>query len=170
MQSLRIVLTCVVAAISYGILHDQVTAHLCVEYFSIFHPPVFPTQSPALLALGWGVLATWWIGASLGIFLALAARAGSRKKIDAVELVPSILKLLAVMGGLAAVAGLTGYVLATRGMAAPPEWIAVELPPVKHARFVADSWAHQASYATGFVGGIVLSVLTFRERRSQLES
>jgi len=61
MQFTRIVLTCVVASVLYGILHDQVTAHICVEYFSVFHSPVFPTESPTLLALGWGVIATWWM-------------------------------------------------------------------------------------------------------------
>jgi hypothetical protein len=59
MQSIKIILTCVVAAVLYGIVHDQVTARICVEYFLVFHPPIFPTQSPTLLALGWGVIATW---------------------------------------------------------------------------------------------------------------
>jgi len=33
MQSIKIILTCVVAAILYGIVHDQITARICVEYF-----------------------------------------------------------------------------------------------------------------------------------------
>jgi len=32
MQFLRIVVACVLAAIAYGIVHDQVTARVCVEY------------------------------------------------------------------------------------------------------------------------------------------
>ena len=52
MQSLKIVLTCILAAVLYGIFHDLFTAHICVEYFSVFHPPVFTTQSSILLALG----------------------------------------------------------------------------------------------------------------------
>jgi hypothetical protein len=121
MQSLKIILTCIVAAVFYGIVHDQFTAHICVEYFSVFHPPVFSTESPTLLALGWGVIATWWMGAFLGALLAFAARAGSLNKIDARELVRPISKLLLAMGFLAVVAGLTGYVLASRGAIAPPE-------------------------------------------------
>jgi hypothetical protein len=54
-EHLKIILACVAAAIIYGILHDQITARVCVEYFTIFHPPVFATQSPTLLAFGWGV-------------------------------------------------------------------------------------------------------------------
>jgi hypothetical protein len=58
-ESLKIILLCIVAAIVYGILHDQVTARVCVEYFTIGHPPIFHTDDPTLLALGWGVIATW---------------------------------------------------------------------------------------------------------------
>ena len=53
-ETVKIVLLCIAAAVVYGILHDQVTARVCVEYFTIGHPPVFNTDSPTLLALGWG--------------------------------------------------------------------------------------------------------------------
>ena len=101
MQSIRIVLLATFAAIAYGILHDQVTARICVEYFTIGHPPVFPTTSPTLLALGWGILATWWVGLPLGILLAIAARAGSRPRLTAAQLRRPILTLLVVMGSAA---------------------------------------------------------------------
>jgi hypothetical protein len=165
MQSLKIILTCIVAAVLYGVVHDQFTAHICVEYLSVFHPPVFPTESPTLLALGWGIIATWWMGAFLGVLLAFAARAGSRNKIDARELVRPISKLLLAMGFLAAVAGLTGYVLASRGAIAPPDFIGSMIPPARHARFMADWWAHNASYFFGFFGGILLCILTIRRRK-----
>jgi hypothetical protein len=58
MQALAIVLLCVVMAATYGIVHDQITARICVEYFTIGHPPVFGTADPTLLGLGWGVIAT----------------------------------------------------------------------------------------------------------------
>src|SRR6266851_7327927 len=115
MQSIKIILTCVVAAVLYGIVHDQVTARICVEYFSVFHPPIFPTQSPTLLALGWGVIATWWMGAFLGVLLAIAARAGSRPKLSVVNLFKPIGKLLVVMAGCALLAGFSGFVLARQG-------------------------------------------------------
>lgn len=167
MQSLKIVLTCVLAAMLYGILHDQFTAHICVEYFSVFHPPVFSTTSPMLLALGWGVIATWWMGAFLGVLLAFAARAGSRNKISARELLRPISQLLVVMGLSAAVAGIVGYVLTSRALIAPPGWVASILPPPRHARFMADWWAHNASYFFGFFGGILVCGLTIRKRFSQ---
>jgi hypothetical protein len=135
MQSLKIILACVVAAVFYGVVHDQFTAHICVEYFSVFHPPVFSTTSPTLLALGWGVIATWWMGAFLGVLLTCAARAGSRNKIDASELVCPISKLLVAMGFLASVAGLTGYLLASRGTIAPVGLALCYLP-----QDTQDSW------------------------------
>jgi hypothetical protein len=58
-ESLKIIVLCIVAAMVYGILHDQVTARVCVEYFTIGHPPIFHTDDPTLLAFGWGVIATW---------------------------------------------------------------------------------------------------------------
>src|SRR5262249_49676939 len=156
MRSLRIVLTCIAAAVLYGIVHDLFTAHICVEYFSVFHPPVFSTKSPILLAISWGVLATWWMGAFLGVLLAFSARAGSRSKIEASSLIRPISKLLLIMGLLAVVAGLTGYTLTRRGTIAPPHWAASVLPPTRHARFMADLWAHYASYLFGVTGGILL--------------
>ncbi|MBN1395803.1 MAG: hypothetical protein JW959_12345, partial [Pirellulales bacterium] len=72
MEPLKILLLCVDAAIVYGVLHDQVTARVCVEYFTVGHPPVFATDSPTLLAFGRGFIATWWVGLILGV-LAIAA-------------------------------------------------------------------------------------------------
>ena len=86
-ESLKIVLAGIAAAVFYGVIHDQFTARICLEYFTVFHPPIFDTQSPTLLALGWGTIATWWAGAILGFLFALAARVGSRPKLYARSLV-----------------------------------------------------------------------------------
>jgi len=58
-ESLKIILLSIAAVILYGIVHDQVTARMCVEYFTIGHPPIFGTDDPTLLGVGWGILATW---------------------------------------------------------------------------------------------------------------
>src|SRR5881392_4146488 len=109
MQFLFIVALCVVAAITYGIVHDQVTARVCVEYFTIGHAPIFGTDDPTLLGLGWGVIATWWVGLLLGVPLAVAARAGSRPKRSLGSLVRPIIGLLAVMACCALIAGVAGW-------------------------------------------------------------
>src|SRR5262252_1985520 len=102
MEALKIAVTCVLAAVLYGIIHDQFTARICVEYFTIFHPPIFPTQSPTLLGIGWGILATWWVGVFFAVPMILAARAGSRPALRAADLLPSIACLLVVMAASAA--------------------------------------------------------------------
>lgn len=165
MESLKIILLSIVAGILYGIAHDQITARICLEYFTVFHPKVIESQSPTLLGLTWGVIATWWAGAFLGTLLAIAARAGSRRTLRFSDLIVPVAKLLTVMAISALVAGCLGYAFTRAGLASPSRWLA--LPPSRNAVFMADWWAHTASYGSAFVGSIVLCVLTFR-RRSRL--
>jgi hypothetical protein len=165
MQSIAIIALCIGMAVIYGILHDQVTARVCVEYFTIGHPPVFDTDSPTLLGLGWGIIATWWVGAVLGYALALAARAGRRPKRGVRSLVRPIFNLLLVMGVGALIAGLVGFALATSGAVYLLEPLATDVPRPRHARFLADLWAHSASYFVGFVGGTVVIVRVWRSRK-----
>jgi hypothetical protein len=154
MEFLKIVAFSTLAAIAYGILHDQVTAHVCVEYFSVAHPDIFHTRSPFLLALGWGIVATWWVGLPLGFFAALAARAGSPPRLALVDLRPAILWLLAGMAICATLAGLYGAYGTVHGWLRPPsEWYVV-IPKSKWVAFTADAYAHLASYASGVLGGI----------------
>lgn len=160
----KIILLCIVAAVVYGILHDQITTRICLEYFTVFHPPVFPTRSATLLAFGWGVIATWWVGLFLGLLLTLAARAGSRPKLTAATLVHPIGRLLMAMGCTAFIVGVLGYLLATSGLAREPDWMIPALDPSRYPRYMADWFAHVASYASGFLGGIVLCVLQYRRR------
>ena len=163
METVKIALICVVAAVFYGIVHDQFTARICIEYFTIFHPPIFYTQSPTLLGIGWGILATWWVGAFFAVPIIFAARAGRRRPLPASELIPSIASLLVFMALSAVVFGVTGYVLARKGFLAT-DWLTFSPDPLLRYRFMADWWAHTASYASAFLGGIVLCVMTYRRR------
>jgi hypothetical protein len=156
------------SAVVYGILHDQITARLCVEYFTIGHPPVFGTDDPTLLGIGWGILATWWGGLLLGIPMALAARAGRLPKRNAASLVRPIGILLAVMACSAAVAGLAGWFLSSHGTVFLVGYLAKAVPQEKHVLFLTDAWAHSASYVVGFVGGAMLVVSVWRSRRRHL--
>jgi hypothetical protein len=167
MQGFRIVALCIMAACIYGIAHDQITARVCVEYFTIGHPRIFETESPTLLGVVWGILATWWVGLLLGVPLALTARVGELPKINARRLVRPILTLLAIMGMSAAVAGTTGYFVASSGQVRLAGSLASRVPPDHHVSFIADLWAHNASYVAGFIGGIVLMVRTVYQRKSE---
>ena len=163
MRAGAIILMCIFAAIAYGILHDLVTAHVCVEYFTIGYPPVFATDDPIRLALGWGVIATWWVGLGLGIGLARAALAGSPPPRSVRSLFRPIAILLLVCAASAALMGLIGYWLAESGRIMMDE-ITSLIPREKRSRFMADWWAHTTSYAVGLVGGLVVMVNVWRGR------
>ena len=49
-----------------GICLDMVTANVAVEYFTVHHPRIVETERPWLLAIVWGVGASWWFGAIAG--------------------------------------------------------------------------------------------------------
>ena len=157
---------CIAAAVVYGILHDQITARISIEYFTIGHPPVFQTESPTLLGIGWGIIASWWVGVLLGVPLAVAARIGERPKRSLRSLLRPILGLMVVMGVLAVLAGTTGYALSKTGSVHLLEPLASQVPRDRHDRFLADLWAHSASYGVGFVGGIVVISRVWRSRRA----
>ena len=164
MQSIYFILLCICSAILYGIVHDQVTARICVEYFTIGHPPVFHTNSPTLLGLGWGVIATWWVGLMLGVPLAMVARLGKRPKLAPASLARPLAMLLLIMACCSLLSGIIGYVLARNAVVFLVEPMASAIPADKRVRFLADLWAHSASYLVGFVGGVVLIVKTWRRR------
>lgn len=170
-ESLKIIALCIVAAIVYGILHDQVTARVCVEYFTIGHPSIFHTESPTLLAFGWGVIATWWMGLILSFPAMLASRLGSWPRFDAVDLVRPIVCLLIVMACASLLAGTVGYFVAKEGGVQLIGWLATQVPAQKHVAFLADLWAHLAAYGVGFFGGFVLSgwVVVRRRRMAKRE-
>jgi hypothetical protein len=149
MEVLRIWCLCIGAAILYGLVHDQVTAHLCVAYFlPPMHPLIVDTHSPVLLALTWGVIATWWMGAIIGYLLVLAARLGRWPKLTARDLTRPLGLVLAGMAACALVAGIVGFCTGH-----------------DYPTFNADLWAHTASYFAGGLGGLALCVWTLLRRR-----
>ncbi len=165
MQFIMILFLCIDAAILYGILHDQITARICIEYFTIGHPPIFGTDNPTVLAIAWGIFATWWVGFLLGVPLAIVARVGSRPKRDVKTFIRPIAILLAVMAGCALVAGVIGRLLAGAGVVYLIGPLATRVPVDKHVAFITDLWMHNASYLVGFIGGIVVIAQTWRSRK-----
>lgn len=164
MPTLAILAACVLAAIAYGVLHDLVTAHLCLEYFTIGHPRLFETNDPIPHALAWGVIATWWVGVLLGVPLALAARAGSRAKVGLPALWRPLVRLLVGLGSCAAVAGALGYHAARNGDVVLLEPLASFVPIERHERFIAAYWMHLTSYGGGAIGGLALAARIWKRR------
>jgi hypothetical protein len=138
MEWVKIVAYTILAAILYGIVHDQVTARICVEYFTIFHPPVFGTDSPTLLVFGWG----------------------RRPKRTARSIIPLIFRLLLAMACCAAIVGTTGYFFGRM-----PDYFTSLIPEGLYRRFLAAWWSHNASYLVGFIGALILCIIVWRSRR-----
>lgn len=171
MEFLKTVLFCIVAACVYGILHDQITVRISLEYFTIGHPMIMSgLLSPTALAVAWGIIATWWVGLILGILIAVSAHVGSRPKLAFRSVVRPVLSLLAVMAVLAAVAGVIGNLLASGGSVWLMEPQASQVPRERHVGFLTALWCHSASYLVGFVGGIVICVRLFLRRSAAASS
>ena len=153
------------ASVAYGVLHDQVTIRICLEYFTEFHPFLVATRDPTLLAAAWGVAATWWAGALIGVALAIAARAGDAPPRSARDLIRPVGGLLLAMAATAALAGIVGRVLASAGLVQVHPYWEARIPESEHVDFLTALWIHNGSYLAGFVGGVVLAVRTWRARR-----
>lgn len=167
-QFLLIMLLTVAASVVYGEIHDQITAHICVEYFSITHPHVIDSDSPTMLAIVWGFLATWWMGVLLGVPLALAARLGREPRLSAADLVKPMTITMLSLGVVAALAGVLGWWLTHTGAIQVPREVGSDVPPEHHTRWMGVWWTHSASYDAGALAALVLMgwVLVTRRRRS----
>jgi len=164
MEFLKIVLMSVGGAVVYGVMQDQVTARICVEYFTVGHPPVFATDSKTLLALGWGALATWWYGLFLGIALGASARWGARPRTRAITLRRPMFFILVRVACYTVIGGLIGYFAARQGWIRLIGPIAGRILPEREAAYIAVLWAHWTAYGSAAVEGIVFCFRTWRRR------
>ncbi len=162
---LKTIWATVIISIFYGILHDLVTANVCVEYFTVGHPKIIQSESPFLLALLWGVIATWWVALPMGLIIALNNELGSRVKLEFTEVLKLIVKLIFVMFGIAIFSGITGYILAELEIIFLVPRLANKIEIGKHSTFLAVGWAHVSSYLSGIIGTIVLSIIIQRRRK-----
>lgn len=157
MEAAKIWFVAFVATVTYGIAHDLVTTRVNLEYFTIAHAGIFDTQSPTLLAFGWGIVATSWFGLLLGGLITLTARFGKRPKVAVRDLTLPGLCLLLAVGMVALVAGMAGYIAAGTGSISLSADFAAKIPPTGHDRFLAVAWAHTAAYGAGFIGATLFA-------------
>ena len=163
-QNAKIILLATFAAIAYGILHDQITAGLCVEYFTIGHPPLFHTTSPTVLGICWGMAATFGLGALLGLILALVSQSEGMPPVPIRRLFNSIVALLAVMAISASLAGVIGFALSRRSIICVPAAFAELIPRSRQDRFMTVWFVHWASYLVGLIGASFIIVRIWRAR------
>jgi hypothetical protein len=173
METLKIIAGSTTAALMYGVVHDQITIRICPEYFTAFHPSIFPTQSLTLIGIGWGIIASAPLGAALGILFAVCARAGDHPKLSLSELSSFIYRLLTIMTLSAVTFGTLGYLfghmpVGESFLARMSPLIREKIPVNAEHRFVADWWAHIASYASALLGSLICLVFIYLKRmRSQ---
>ena len=156
----------VVASIGYGLIHDQITIRICPEYFTVWHPHLVDTSNLTVVALAWGVVATWWMGAFLGLMIGLASTIGR------LPLAPRsmILKAYAWIMGLSGLLAILVGVLTWQFVARAPSSIAGARISAMSAdtqhRFVTDLAIHNTSYnvaaLAAFIASIVIVLKRFR--------
>lgn len=169
MKWLQIIFLCILAAVIFGVIHDQITARICIEYFTIGHHDI-GTSNPTIVGLYWGVVATWWVGAGLGIVLAAVSRLGSWPKRDPASLIRPVAVVMITAGCFAAIAGVAGWIAASNRWVYLVGRIANEVPTHRHVPFLVDLWMHLASYATAAIGGLVVVIWVLLNRqRAQLQ-
>lgn len=158
MSNLKIIPITTVWFILYGILNDQITIRICVEYFTVFHPRIVDSDNITVIATAWGLVATWWFGLSVGVILALISRFFTAHKIDTIR---HLLRL----GGwlslfvfcLSLVAGLIGYIFAANHIIPVSYWFQ-GIPEAAQARFLAVLFWHNALYLGAGLSGVILAV------------
>lgn len=163
----KIILLAMGSAIAYGIMHDQITIRVCPEYFTVAHPHILNTDSLTLIALGWGVVATWWGGLAAGTLFALAARVGSPEKFTWRRFVRPTLILLLVMAICATLAGFIGHWLSSTGQIPSVQAWGSMLSVDKQPGFMADLFAHAISYLVGAAGSVIIALAVAWQRFAQ---
>ena len=159
-----IIALCVGACVVYGVIHDQVTARIAIEHFTVLHPTIVDSTDPTVLALLWGVIATWWVGLFGGILLAFAARAGARPKRGASTLLRPVALALVLTASCAAIGGFVGRALAGNGHLALREPIRSRIPAERHLDVLTVIVVHNVSYIVGAIAFVALAVLVWRSR------
>ena len=146
-----------------GICLDLVTANVAVEYFSVHHPRVLPTDNSWALALFWGVAASWWFGAIAGVIVATVNHRRQQ------PLAPArILRWVAI----ACVVLWTIMIAILLIVMAISSTIPVEQRPEtfeSDRRLIAVAMAHQYEYVLGAVTMLIIAIMTWKSK-PQLDS
>ena len=166
---------CVIAAMAYGIVNDQITCSFSWEFFYYgkgLEHVLGPDLPPDPAALHWeaakvAMKATWAAGLILGVLLLLAnnprrdiPRLKFRELLKWLPIILGITAILAVIGGFAGYMGwLNGF-----GQDFQEMWQANVFRP---RRFMAAWGANLGAYAGGVVGTFIAVIRIFVERRKQ---
>lgn len=151
----------VVAAVTYGIAHDQLTVTISPVYFRAFkglEPVNGSLRWPAVLL---AVQATYWVGlVAAAVLLIVNNPSRARPQATYAQLARAACGIL-VCAALGAILGALGSVLAQ-----PPESVraCAGTDPVAQLRFMLVWGMHWGSYAGGACGIVLAGAVTHRRR------
>ncbi len=159
----------------YGAVHDQITYSISEEYYTKFkfiqfgfenlgqnigtaEAPEIILKNPRIAAALVGILATWWVGLIIGIFLGLIGLIHRNGK----EMFYATSKAIALTMAIALCTGLVGLLYGKKVLIeAPLNWF---LPDklVERGNFIIVGSMHNFSYLGGLIGlvcGIIFSII-----------
>ncbi len=163
-QIIYIILLCMAAAMLFGVVHNQFSARISTEYFTLGHRKLISSTSPTLMGIAWGIHPNWWVGMSLGVLLSVAGRAGKWPRRNARSLIKPLLFLFLASAIGSATAGILGHHLANTGVLDLYEPLYSEVPPEAHAAYIAALWMHTASYTVAAMGSFITALFVFTGR------
>lgn len=155
---ITIVLGAIGLACLLGICLDMVTANVAVEYFSVFHPKVVESEQPWLLAIIWGIGASWWFGGIAGV---IVGAINHRRRTPLAPL--RILKWVAVACVVLWLI-MIAILLAILAFAStiPEE---ARRPTFDYdRRIMAVAMAHQFEYVLGAIAVVIIAIKTWRAK------
>jgi len=147
----------------YGIIHDQFTIRVSPEYFTKFHDPLIESQDLTLIALAWGIAATWWMGAFGGLLIALCA---IRQDFCPRRFLVIAVRALAICMALAFATGIAAYIANYRADFAATYTKGEE----SIRRFSAVYATHTASYLLGTIAILALCFVVARPPKRPVAS
>jgi hypothetical protein len=155
----RAMLLGIVVFSAYGILQDQVSARLCPEYFTAFHPPIPGLTDPTLMGITWGCLGSWWGGALVGYIAGTIATSGTKHPPLPVRslVLPMLVTALAV-AVVPTLAGVSVWRHVELFDVKFDTWVSHVVPPERQRNaFVVASY-HLVAYGASVMSGVVMCV------------
>ena len=156
--------TIVLGSVGYacllGIALDLITANVAVAYFSVHHPRIVATENPWVLALVWGVAASWWFGLLGGIVVATVNQCRS----DPLD----PWRIMVWVGRACVVMWIVMILILVVTLSFAYFMVPLDRRPANFehdARLIAVAMAHQFEYLLGGISVIVIGLMTWRARQ-----
>ena len=151
--------------VGYAILQDQVSARLCPEYFTVFHPPIRGLTDPTLLGIAWGFLGAWWGGVTMGYAAGLTATLGPWPRLAPRDLVRPMLVVIVLVGIATGLTGLTVDRHADMLDVSISPGAAADIPLERQRGLLVVSCYHFVAYASAVIASVGLCVWVTWERK-----